>query len=82
MSAKDKRLFEFTGEAMLFERSIGSMKMSTAAVSIEKAKSNICYRIRQQMGYVPQTKIRLCGKITIWGANGTAAKPEKVVYLG
>lgn len=58
--SKYKDVYTFHGPVFLCGRRVAWMKMSTSAVSLPKAYSNILCKIKKELGYEPSTS-----KITI-----------------
>lgn len=60
------QVYEFKGAVLLFDRIVASnYTATTTAPSMRKARSNITYRCKRDMGYDKNAKISLTGKFTI-----------------
>lgn len=58
--------YSYDGPVMEFDRCIAShYKASTYAPSEGKARANLAYRIKQEMGKVPNAHIKLPGKLVV-----------------
>lgn len=60
------RVYEFKGAILLFDRIIASdYTATTTAPSVRKARSNITYRCKKELGYDKNARISLSGAFTI-----------------
>lgn len=60
------QVYEFKGAVLLFDRIIVSdYTATTTAPSVRKARSNITYRCKRDLGYDKNAKISLSGTFTI-----------------
>lgn len=59
-----KKKFQFTGSVFAFDTLIArKWTGETIAISEKKAMSNLLYRVKDQMGYLPSAKLRLDGQL-------------------
>lgn len=57
--------FKFVGSICVFDTIIAKCWTGeTIAISEKKAMSNLLYRAKDQMGYLPSAKLRLDGQLT------------------
>lgn len=60
------RVYEFKGAVLLFDRIIANnYTATTTAPSVRKARSNITYRCKRDMGYDKNARISLSGTFKI-----------------
>ena len=58
--ATDSRsMYSYNGPVFLFDKFIATVNVSTWARSVAKARSNMLYQIKEQLGYQPNTKLRI-----------------------
>lgn len=61
-------LYSYDGPVFAFERLVADhWKGQTYAVSEAKARSNLAYQFKREIGRLPRTRISLPGKIKIEG---------------
>ena len=60
------RVYEFKGAVLLFDRIVANnYTATTTAPSVRKARSNIAYRCKRDLGYDKKARISLSGTFTI-----------------
>jgi hypothetical protein len=63
---KEKHCYSYTGPVYIFDKMVvADWPCHTYAVSVGRAKANIEYQIKTKLGLVPNSKIRLPGKIVL-----------------
>ena len=56
---EDRAKYTYCGPVFLFDQCIAHMKLSTWANTPGKAYSNILFQIKKELGYQPNTKLRI-----------------------
>lgn len=60
------KLYSYDGPVMVFEKTVANhWKASTYAVSEKKARCNLAYQFKEQIGKVARSVVTLPGKITV-----------------
>ena len=63
---KEKHCYSYTGPVYIFDRMVApDWPCHTYAVSEGRAKANIEYQIKSKLGLVPNSRIRLPGKVVL-----------------
>ena len=63
-----KNKYTYNGPVMIFDECVQTRwQGTTAAVSKQKAKTNLTYQWKKEHGYAPNTKVKLPGRIEMIG---------------
>ena len=59
-------VYSYRGPVMVFDRCVENYWCGeTTASSEKKARSNLAYQYKKEMGLIPQTKVSITGKLKI-----------------
>ena len=60
------KVYSYRGPVMVFDKCVEHYWTGeTAASSEKKARSNLAYQYKKEMGLIPQTKVSIPGKLKI-----------------
>lgn len=54
--------YSYNGPVFHFDKFIATVNVSTWANSVEKARSNMLYQIKEKLGYQPNVKLKIVDK--------------------
>ena len=57
--SKFKDTYSYHGPVFVFDKCIAHVKITTQAVSLPKAHSNILFQIKKELGYKPNVKLTI-----------------------
>ena len=60
------KVYSYRGPVMVFDKCVEHYwTRETTASSEKKARSNLAYQYKKEMGLIPQTKVSITGKLKI-----------------